>query len=199
MARLLTGSGENGAGGPLTEGPSPSAHRAAEPRPTRHFFTAPLSRVGARGAESSLQQQRTGIHGTCHCNSQCSVRFVIRDSHRFQMTARIPLCALGGLTKCKFDRILTLCCHPEWASHQWLGARECEGWCRAMKSSRDQKMPGGRGRRTKKGDRRSSESVDTVLPEAPVLPDVYTKDRSAVHPTRTQRPRPSKKYSDVDR
>ena len=41
----------------MTEGPSPSAHRAAEPRPNRYFFTAPLSRVGARGAEVPREWQ----------------------------------------------------------------------------------------------------------------------------------------------
>lgn len=74
-----------------------------------------------------------------------------------------------------------------------------------MKSPSNQKVPRGRGRRTEKSVSQPSEATTSlpesaVLPDPPVLPDVYTKDRSSIHPTRRQQPRPpSKRDNDVER
>jgi hypothetical protein len=65
-------------------------------------------------------------------------------------------------------------------------------WGRVVKSpSRD--------RRTKKRANESRQSTvpDAVkLPEPPVLPDVYTKDRRSIHPTQKEQPKPPSKRAD---
>ena len=70
-----------------------------------------------------------------------------------------------------------------------------------MKHSGEEKTRRDRGRRAMK---RASplpqpaipEPVE--LPEPPVFPDVYTKDRHSIHPTRKQQPKPSSKKGPSD-
>jgi hypothetical protein len=72
-----------------------------------------------------------------------------------------------------------------------------------MKSLSDQKTRRGWGRRAKKLVSQSSELATTslpesaVLPEPPLLPDVYTKDHGSIHPRRRP-PRPSSKTDKAD-
>ena len=65
-----------------------------------------------------------------------------------------------------------------------------------MKSPSDERAQRDPHRRARKGFNQSPhpnipEAVE--LPEPPVLPDVYTKDRRSIHPTRKQRPKPLSK------
>jgi len=65
-----------------------------------------------------------------------------------------------------------------------------------MKNLSEERERRDRGRRAKKSVNRSPhpaipEAVE--LPEPPVLPDVYTKDRRSIHPTRKQQPQPPAK------
>ncbi len=73
-------------------------HRKFDPRADPPYrnppHPQPLSRVGARGAESSLRPQRTGAHGTCHYNSRCSVcplngQETARIFHRHRMNGLV--------------------------------------------------------------------------------------------------------------
>ena len=70
-----------------------------------------------------------------------------------------------------------------------------------MKSPSDERARRDSGRRAQKSVNQSPqlaipEAVE--LPEPPVLPDVYTKDRRSIHPTRKQRPQPPSKKRNVE-
>jgi hypothetical protein len=71
-----------------------------------------------------------------------------------------------------------------------------------MKSP-NEKTQRDRGRRAKKTVHQSPQiAIPQAIefPEPPVLPDVYTKDRSSIHPTRKQQPKPpSRKDDDKER
>jgi hypothetical protein len=68
-----------------------------------------------------------------------------------------------------------------------------------MKSRNEEKTQRDRGRRAKKRIHQSPQIAipeAAELPEPPVLPDVFTKDRSSIHPTRKQLAKPPSKKSD---
>ena len=66
------------------------------------------------------------------------------------------------------------------------------------------KSPNGKTQRDRghRARKRVNQSPQIVIPEAaelpepPVLPDVYTKDRRSIHPTRKQQPNPSSEKRD---
>ncbi len=64
-----------------------------------------------------------------------------------------------------------------------------------MKNPGEEKTRRDRGRRAKKSAHPLPRSLPFLshveLPEPPVLPDVYTKDRRSIHPTRKQQPETS--------
>jgi hypothetical protein len=72
-----------------------------------------------------------------------------------------------------------------------------------MKSPSEEKTRRDRSRRAKKRVNPSPQldiPEGAELPEPPVLPDVYTRDRGSIHPTRKQQPKPlSKKGNDRER
>ena len=72
-----------------------------------------------------------------------------------------------------------------------------------IKSPNEEKTRRDRGRRATKRLHRSPQlAIPEVaeLPEPPVLPDVFTKDRSSIHPTRKLQPKlPSKKGDDREK
>ena len=70
-----------------------------------------------------------------------------------------------------------------------------------VKNRSEERTSRDRGRRAEKTANPSSQPAipePVELPEPPVLPDVYTKDRRSIHPTRKQRPQPPSKKRNVE-